>query len=95
MVVKGTEFYDGKLKRYIDFPVTDILQMIGRAGRPQFDVTGITSLLQLNPNLLQLNPNLLNLTPQKAGPGDLRLLDELLSLKRRHPRRVHFILGNR
>ena len=40
VVVKGTEYYDGKLKRYVDFPVTDILQMIGRAGRPQFDDSG-------------------------------------------------------
>ena len=34
MVVKGTEFFDGKLGRYVDCPVTDVLQMMGRAGRP-------------------------------------------------------------
>ena len=33
LVVKGTEFYDGKQKRYVDFPVTDVLQMMGRAGK--------------------------------------------------------------
>merc|ERR1712137_591438 len=37
VVIKGTEFYDGALKRYVDFPITDVLQMMGRAGRPQFD----------------------------------------------------------
>ncbi|CAG0885534.1 unnamed protein product [Cyprideis torosa] len=37
VVVKGTEYYDGKQKRYVDFPITDVLQMMGRAGRPQFD----------------------------------------------------------
>lgn len=37
MIVKGTEYYDAKVKRYVDFPITDVLQMIGRAGRPQFD----------------------------------------------------------
>jgi activating signal cointegrator complex subunit 3 len=41
VVVKGTEFYDPNLKRYVDFPLTDLLQMIGRAGRPQFDDCGI------------------------------------------------------
>lgn len=41
VVVKGTEYYDAKLKRYIDMPVTDVLQMMGRAGRPQFDETGV------------------------------------------------------
>lgn len=37
VIVKGTEYYDGQLKRYVDFPITDVLQMMGRAGRPQFD----------------------------------------------------------
>lgn len=37
VVVKGTEFFDGKTKRYVDMPVTDVIQMMGRAGRPQFD----------------------------------------------------------
>ena len=37
VVVKGTEYYDGKTKTYIDYPITDVLQMMGRAGRPQFD----------------------------------------------------------
>ena len=25
VVVKGTEFYDGKLKRYVDMPITDVV----------------------------------------------------------------------
>ena len=29
VIVKGTEYYDGKLKRYVDMPITDVLQMIG------------------------------------------------------------------
>lgn len=29
------------------------------------------------------------------GPGDLRLIMDLLQLKQRYPNRVHFILGNR
>ena len=45
VVIKGTEFYDGKTKRYVDFPVTDVLQMMGRAGRPQFDDQGIAVIL--------------------------------------------------
>lgn len=40
VVIKGTEYYDGKTKRYVDFPITDVLQMMGRAGRPQFDDQG-------------------------------------------------------
>jgi activating signal cointegrator complex subunit 3 len=41
VVIKGTEFYDAPSKRYVDFPITDVLQMMGRAGRPQFDTVGI------------------------------------------------------
>ena len=48
VVVKGTEYYDGKLKRYVDFPITDVLQMMGRAGRPQFDNEGVAVILVHN-----------------------------------------------
>ncbi|XP_066288135.1 activating signal cointegrator 1 complex subunit 3-like [Branchiostoma lanceolatum] len=40
VVVKGTEYFDGKTCRYVDFPITDVLQMMGRAGRPQYDDQG-------------------------------------------------------
>jgi activating signal cointegrator complex subunit 3 len=40
VVVKGTEYFDGKTKTYVDFPITDVMQMMGRAGRPQFDHEG-------------------------------------------------------
>jgi superfamily II RNA helicase len=40
VIVKGTEFFDGKTSRYVDYPLTDVLQMIGRAGRPGFDTVG-------------------------------------------------------
>ncbi|KNC51125.1 activating signal cointegrator 1 complex subunit 3 [Thecamonas trahens ATCC 50062] len=43
--VLGTQFYDAKVGRYVDFPITDVLQMMGRAGRPQFDTSGIAVVL--------------------------------------------------
>jgi activating signal cointegrator complex subunit 3 len=49
VVIKGTEFFDGKQKRYVDFPVTDVLQMMGRAGRPQFDDSGVACVLVHEP----------------------------------------------
>lgn len=52
VVVKGTEYYDGKVKRYVDMPITDILQMMGRAGRPQFDNQGIAVVLVNNINFI-------------------------------------------
>lgn len=49
VIIKGTEYYDGKAKRYVDFPITDILQMMGRAGRPQFDQHGKAVILVHEP----------------------------------------------
>lgn len=37
VVVKGTQFFDAKTEGYKDMDLTDVLQMLGRAGRPQFD----------------------------------------------------------
>ena len=49
VIVKGTEFFDGKQGRYVDFAITDVLQMIGRAGRPQFDDEGVAAVLVHQP----------------------------------------------
>ncbi|KAH9722143.1 DExH-box ATP-dependent RNA helicase DExH14 [Citrus sinensis] len=49
VIIKGTEYYDGKTKRYVDFPITDILQMMGRAGRPQYDQHGKAVILVHEP----------------------------------------------
>ncbi|XP_018018509.1 activating signal cointegrator 1 complex subunit 3 [Hyalella azteca] len=45
VIIKGTEYFDGKTGRYVDFPITDVLQMMGRAGRPQFDDQGVAVIL--------------------------------------------------
>lgn len=37
VIVKGTKYFHPQLKRYVDMPMTDILQMVGRAGRPQYE----------------------------------------------------------
>ena len=49
VVIKGTEYFDGKTGRYVDIPVTDVLQMMGRAGRPQFDTHGVACILVHEP----------------------------------------------
>jgi activating signal cointegrator complex subunit 3 len=47
VIVKGTEYFDGKSSRYVDYPLTDVLQMIGRAGRPGFDTEGSAVVMAL------------------------------------------------
>lgn len=40
VIIKGTQFFDAKIEGYRDMDLTDILQMMGRAGRPAYDTTG-------------------------------------------------------
>lgn len=40
VVIMGTQFYDGTGQGGNDYPVTDLLQMIGRASRPGLDDVG-------------------------------------------------------
>lgn len=37
VVIMGTQYYEGKEHRYVDYPISDVLQMLGRAGRPKLD----------------------------------------------------------
>ncbi|SMR51251.1 unnamed protein product [Zymoseptoria tritici ST99CH_1E4] len=37
VIVMGTQFFEGREHRYIDYPISDILQMFGKAGRPSTD----------------------------------------------------------
>lgn len=39
-VFKGTEIYDAKHGSFVDLGILDVLQIFGRAGRPQFDKSG-------------------------------------------------------
>ncbi|EOD12464.1 hypothetical protein EMIHUDRAFT_422149 [Emiliania huxleyi CCMP1516] len=45
VVLMDTQYYDGAEHRYADYPITDILQMIGRACRPLVDESGRCVLL--------------------------------------------------
>lgn len=37
VIVMGTQFFEGREHRYIDYPISDILQMFGKAGRVDED----------------------------------------------------------
>ena len=34
VIIKGTEYFDPKTHTYLDYSMTDLIQMMGRAGRP-------------------------------------------------------------
>jgi pre-mRNA-splicing helicase BRR2 len=41
----GTETYDGKERRYIDYPISDLLHMMGKASRQAIDSSGTCVIL--------------------------------------------------
>ncbi|KAK9868384.1 hypothetical protein WJX84_004044 [Apatococcus fuscideae] len=49
VIIKGTEYFDAPSRRYVDFPITDVLQMMGRAGRPQYDRHGVAVIMVHEP----------------------------------------------
>lgn len=40
VIIRGTEIYDAKHGSFVDLGILDVLQIFGRAGRPQFDTSG-------------------------------------------------------
>jgi len=45
VVIMDTKYFDGKENRYVDYPIADMLQMMGRASRPGIDQSGMCALL--------------------------------------------------
>jgi len=45
VIVQDTQAYDGKEHRYVDLPVTDIMEMLGRANRPGRDASGVAVIM--------------------------------------------------
>ena len=40
VIIMDTEYYNGKIHAYEDYPITDVIQMVGRANRPLKDEDG-------------------------------------------------------
>ena len=45
VIIMDTQYYNGKIHAYEDYPIPDVLQMLGRANRPHVDDEGETSWL--------------------------------------------------
>jgi len=53
VIVMDTQYYNGKIHAYEDYPVTDVLQMIGHANRPLVDEEGkLREVIKLGHNQL-------------------------------------------
>jgi antiviral helicase SLH1 len=40
VIIKGTQIYDSSKGAFVDLSVLDVLQIFGRAGRPDFESSG-------------------------------------------------------
>lgn len=40
VLIKGTQIYDAKQGKFVELSILDVMQIFGRAGRPQFDDSG-------------------------------------------------------
>jgi len=47
-IIMDTKRFDGRENRYVDYPIHDVLQMMGRASRPGVDQSGMCVLLTQN-----------------------------------------------
>jgi antiviral helicase SLH1 len=41
VIIKGTQVFSAQEGKFVDLGILDVLQIFGRAGRPQFQATGI------------------------------------------------------
>lgn len=41
VVIKGTQVYDSGKSAFVDLSILDVLQIFGRAGRPQYEDQGV------------------------------------------------------
>jgi pre-mRNA-splicing helicase BRR2 len=59
VVIKGTQIYNPEKGRWVELSSQDVLQMLGRAGRPQYDTFGEGTIIT-NHSELQYYLSLLN-----------------------------------
>lgn len=59
VIIKGTQIYNPEKGRWVELSSQDMLQMLGRAGRPQYDTTG-EGIIITNHSELQYYLSLLN-----------------------------------
>ena len=66
VAILGTESYDGKERRYADYPIADVLQMMGKAGRPGVDSVAKAMILCFTPKKAQLRKLLFEPLPVES-----------------------------
>lgn len=79
VIIKGTKQYDSDTGAMIDIDSMTLLQMIGRAGRPQFDSVGIAVVMTTGADVQQYRKLLEDTSPLQSQLMQPRVLGELLN----------------
>lgn len=66
-MVQGTEIYDAKQGNFVDLGILDVLQIFGRAGRPQFDTEGDGTIITTHDKLAHYLSLLTNQYPIESS----------------------------
>jgi len=54
VIIMGTETYDGRERRYVDYPISDLIHMMGKASRQDQDSSGTCAIFCHTPKKEQL-----------------------------------------
>ncbi|KAI3653219.1 hypothetical protein MP228_002644 [Amoeboaphelidium protococcarum] len=75
-IIKGTQVYDSEKGAFVDLSILDVLQIFGRAGRPQFEPNGIAYLITTHDKLVHYIQHL-SMTYPIESEFTKRLIDNL------------------
>ena len=78
VIIKGTEIYNAKQGGFVDVGILDVLQIFGRAGRPQFDTSGHGTIITTHDKL----SHYLSLLTNQFPIGNLKFLSASYSCSR-------------
>lgn len=64
---QGTELYDQNRGSFVDLSILDVLQIFGRAGRPQFDTSGTGIIITTHDKLSHYLKSMMNQFPIESN----------------------------
>ena len=67
VVIKGTDVYMPEKGKNVDLSILDVQQIFGRAGRPQFDISGDATLITTHDAMLRYLDKLVRATPIESN----------------------------
>lgn len=79
VIIMGTEVYDSEKGAFVQLGMLDVMQIFGRAGRPQFDTEGEGSIITMHEHLSKYLTMLTSSVPieSQLGSSASRLADHL------------------